>query len=53
MRDLAHRLLNYEAGAGKSFEPMESPTLRVFEKLRRSLGEFVGVAGFIRLPLVR
>jgi hypothetical protein len=46
MRDLAHRLLTYEAGAGKASEPMESPTLRVYEKLRRSLGEFVGVAGF-------
>jgi len=46
MRDLALRLLTYEAGAGKSFEPMESPTLRVYEKLRQSLGEFVGVAGF-------
>jgi hypothetical protein len=25
---------------------MGSPTLRVYEKLRQSLGEFVGVAGF-------
>ena len=25
---------------------MESPTLRVYEKLRQSLNEFVGVAGF-------
>jgi hypothetical protein len=46
MRDLAHRLLTYEAGAGKNSEPTESPTLRVYEKLRRSLGELVGVAGF-------
>jgi hypothetical protein len=46
MRDLAHRLLTYEAGAGKKSEPTESPTLRVYEKLRRSLGELVGVAGF-------
>ena len=46
MRDLAHRLLTYEAGSGKNSEPIESPTLRVYEKLRRSLGEFVGVAGF-------
>jgi hypothetical protein len=46
MRDLAHRLLSYEAGAGKTSEPMESPTLRVYEKLRQSLGEFVGVTGF-------
>ena len=49
MRDLAHRLLTYEAGAGKAFEPMESPTLRVYEKLRQSLGEFVGAAGFYSL----
>jgi hypothetical protein len=46
MRDLAHRLLAYEAGAGKNSESMESPALRVYEKLRQSLGEFVGVAGF-------
>jgi hypothetical protein len=46
MRDLAHRLLAYEAGAGKTSEPAESATLRVYEKLRQSLGEFVGVAGF-------
>jgi len=46
MRDLAHRLLTYEAGAGKTSGPIESPALRVYEKLRQSLGEFVGVAGF-------
>ena len=46
MRDLAHRLLTYDAGAAKTSEPMESPSLRVYEKLRQSLGEFVGVAGF-------
>ena len=46
MRDLAHRLLTYEADAAKASEPMESPTLRVYEKLRQGLGEFVGVAGF-------
>jgi hypothetical protein len=46
MRDLAHRLLTYEAGAGKASEPMESPTLRVYEKLRQSLAEFAGVAAF-------
>ena len=49
MRDLAHRLLVYEAGAGKASEPLESPTLRVYEKLRKSLGEFLGVAGFYSL----
>ena len=46
MRDLAHRLLAYEAATGKTSEPMESPTLRVYEKLRLSLGEFVGAAAF-------
>jgi len=49
MRDLAHRLLTYEAGLGKSSESMESPATRVYEKLRQSLGEFVGVAGFYSL----
>jgi hypothetical protein len=49
MRDLAHRLLTYEAGSGKNSEPIESPTLRVYQKLRQSLGEFVGVAGFYSL----
>jgi hypothetical protein len=46
MRDLAHRLLTYEAGAGKTSEPMEPPTLRVYEKLRRSLSALAGVAAF-------
>jgi hypothetical protein len=46
MRDLAHRLLVYEADAGKASEPPEPPAIRVYEKLRQSLGEFVGVAGF-------
>jgi hypothetical protein len=49
MRDLAHRLLTYEADAGKASEPMDSPTLRVYERLRQSLNEFVGVAGFLSL----
>src|ERR1035437_626584 len=48
-RDLAHRLLAYEADAGKTSEPMEFPILRVYEKLRRILGELVGVAGFLSL----
>ena len=46
MRDLARRLLTYEAAAGKTSEPMESPTLRVYEKLRQSLSTFAGVAAF-------
>ena len=46
MRDLALRLITYEAGAAKASESMGAPTLRVYEKLRQCLGEFVGVAGF-------
>ena len=46
MRDLAHRLLTYEAGAAKTSEPMESTALRVYEKLRGNLCVLVGVAGF-------
>ena len=45
-RDLAHRLLAYEAVAGKSSEPVEPATLRVYEKLHQGLGEFAGVAAF-------
>jgi hypothetical protein len=45
-RDLARLLLAYEAVATQTSEPMEATTLRVYEKLRQSLGEFVGVAGF-------
>ena len=46
MRDLARRLLTYEAVAGKTSGSTEPPTVRVYEKLRQSLGEFVGVTGF-------
>ena len=46
LRDLAQRLLDYEAFAGKPSEPAESATLRVYEKLRQELGEFAGSAGF-------
>jgi hypothetical protein len=46
MRDLAHCLLAYEAGAGKTSESMESPALRVYEKLRQNLSAFAGVAAF-------
>ena len=45
-RDLAHRLLECEAGANKSSEPRKSATLRVYEKLRDGLSEFAGAAGF-------
>jgi hypothetical protein len=46
MRDLAQRVLRYEGGRGKDSGSKESSTLRVYEKLRESLSEFVGVAGF-------
>ena len=46
MRDLANRLLTYEAAAGKASEPMESAALRVYEKLRLRLSALAGVAGF-------
>jgi hypothetical protein len=45
-RKQARRLLIYESEAGNSSETGASPTLRVYEKLRRSLGTFAGVAGF-------
>ena len=45
-RDLARRLLEYEAMAVESPELKESATLRVYERLRQSLGELVGVTGF-------
>jgi len=45
-RDLARRLLAYEAVAGGSSVPTESAVLRVFEILRRQLSALVGVAGF-------
>jgi hypothetical protein len=46
MRDLAHRLLAYETVAGKTSEPSEFATLRVYEKLRQSLCVFAGIAAF-------
>ena len=45
-RDLADRLVACEAVATKTTEPGKSATLRVYEKLRDGLSEFVGVAGF-------
>src|SRR6185312_13838809 len=46
MRDLALRLLSYEAGAGSTSESVETTTLRVYQKLRQSLSELAGSAGF-------
>jgi hypothetical protein len=45
-RTLAHRLLAFEAPADEASEPVESSTLRVYEKLRQSLCAFAGVAAF-------
>jgi hypothetical protein len=45
-RDLARRLLAYEAVAAETSVPTESAILRVFEKLRRQLCALVGIAGF-------
>src|ERR1039458_549658 len=44
MRDLARRLLAYEAVAGKTSESKEAASLRVYEKLRQSLSALAGVA---------
>jgi hypothetical protein len=45
-RELARRLIAYEAVTGNTSEPSESAILRVYEKLRQGLGEFAGAAGF-------
>lgn len=46
MRDLAHRLLTYEANVDNTSKPAESTTLCVYEKLRQGLGALAGSAGF-------
>jgi hypothetical protein len=45
-RQLARRLLTYEAAAGKNSELTESAAFRVCEKLRQPLSTLAGVAGF-------
>ena len=45
-RNLAWRLLAYEAAGGRNSEPTESAAFRVCEKLRRPVGALVGVPGF-------
>jgi hypothetical protein len=45
-RDMARRLLEYEAMAAKPSESAECVTLRVYEKLRQSLVPFAGIAAF-------
>ncbi|MGD0739044.1 MAG: hypothetical protein ABR957_05570 [Terracidiphilus sp.] len=45
-RELARCLLIYESELDDSSEPGASPTLHVYEKLRRTLCIFAGAAGF-------
>ena len=45
-RDMARRLLAWEADAGAASDLTDSVTLRVYEKLRRRLCALAGVAGF-------
>jgi hypothetical protein len=45
-RDLAQRLIDYEAGAGEISEPKKSAAIRVCEKLRLPLSAIVGVADY-------
>jgi len=46
MRNLAQRLLTHESDGGATSQPAGSTTLRVYGKLRQSLGELAGVVGF-------
>jgi hypothetical protein len=46
LRELVRRLLACDATAGKTPEPSESATLRVYEELRQSLDGVVGVTAF-------
>lgn len=45
-RELARRLLVYEAAEGKTSEPAEPVAVRVYNKLRRPLSALAGVPGF-------
>jgi hypothetical protein len=45
-RDWARQLLDYETAVGATSMPVESAGACVYEKLRRSLCELAGVAGF-------
>ena len=49
LKELARRLLAYEAPKGKSRGANGSAAFRVCEKLRLSLGKFFGTAGFCSL----
>jgi hypothetical protein len=46
MRDLANRLVAYEAAVSKASEPVEFAAPRVYQKLRMRLSALAGVAGF-------
>jgi hypothetical protein len=46
MRDLARRLLIYEAAANALPAPSEPAALRVYAKLRQGVSECAGIAGF-------
>jgi hypothetical protein len=46
MRDLAQRLLTYESDKGDTSQPVGSAIQRVYDKLRKSLTELAGAAGF-------
>jgi hypothetical protein len=46
IRDLAQRLLTYEAAVDTNSRPAEPAILRVYEKLRQSLTVITGVASF-------
>jgi hypothetical protein len=45
-RNVARRLLTYEAAPGKNSEPTESAAFRVLQKLRPPLCSLAGIAGF-------
>ncbi len=45
-RELARRLLIYEAEESKSSAPEMPPILRVYEKLRQTFSALAGIAGF-------
>ena len=51
MRDLANRLVAFEAAGSKASEPLEFAAPRVYEKLRMRLSILAGVAGFQSLAL--
>jgi len=51
LRNLANRLVVYEAAVSKASAPAESAVARVYEKLRMRLSALAGVAGFQSLAV--